>query len=208
MREPALLPGLSGPAPGAVFVGRAPVHRVSFMRKLPCHFQSLAYFAKIRHFFEDGLAAHFLFVVKNLLDFEGLLDRTLDGLGYELADWERGSSTGLMRVFIDKPAGVNVDDCALVSNHLSQVLAVEGVEYGRLEVSSPGLDRMLRKERDFARFAGEKARLKLRVAHEGQRNFIGTLGAVKDGKLELDVDGKLIVFELANLDRARLVPNI
>jgi ribosome maturation factor RimP len=85
---------------------------------------------------------------------------------------------------------------------------MEGVNYGRLEVSSPGLDRILRKERDFARFVGEKARLKMRVARDGQRNFMGTLRAVHDGKLELEVDGELLIFELSFLEKARLVPNI
>ena len=67
---------------------------------------------------------------------------------------------------------------------------------------------MLRKDADYVRFAGEKARLKLRLALNGQRNFIGTLRAVSDGKLELEVDGKLLALELSNIEKARLVPNI
>jgi ribosome maturation factor RimP len=142
------------------------------------------------------------------MDFEQLLDTTVSGLGYELVEWARIGKAGMLRLFIDKPGGISVDDCALVSQHLSRVLAVEGVDYGRLEISSPGLDRALRVERDFARFVGEKARLTVRVAVNGQRNFIGMLRAVHDGKLELDVDGNLLVFELSSLDKARLVPNI
>jgi ribosome maturation factor RimP len=142
------------------------------------------------------------------MDFERLLDTTVSGLGYELVEWGLSGKAGLLRIFIDKGGGISVDDCAHISQHLSQVLAVEGVNYGRLEVSSPGLDRVLRKERDFARFVGEKVRLKMRVAQDGQRNFMGTLHAVHDGKLELEVDGELLVFELNFLEKARLVPNI
>jgi ribosome maturation factor RimP len=142
------------------------------------------------------------------MDFGQLLETTVSGLGYELVECERSGKGRLLRLFVDKPGGVNIDDCAHISAHLSRVLAVEGVQYDRLEVSSPGLDRVLRKEQDFMRFAGEKARVKLRVPLEGQRNFIGVLRAVNLGKLELEVDGKSLVFDLNNLERARLVPNI
>lgn len=142
------------------------------------------------------------------MDFGQLLDITVAGLGYELVEFERSSKGALLRVFIDKPGGISVDDCAHVSHHLSRLLAVEGVNYQRLEVSSPGLDRALHKEQDFVRFAGAKARVKLRVALNGQRNFIGVLLAVNNGKIELEVDGKPLAFELSNLDKARLVPNI
>lgn len=136
------------------------------------------------------------------------MDTTVSGLGYELVAWERSGKGSMLRVFVDKPGGVEIDDCALVSQHLSRVFEVEGVAYDRLEVSSPGLDRVLRKDADYVRFAGEKARLKLRLALNGQRNFIGTLRAVSDGKLELEVDGKLLALELSNIEKARLVPNI
>ncbi len=142
------------------------------------------------------------------MDLSVLLETTLSGLGYELVDMERTGQGRMMRVFIDKPGGINLDDCATVSNHLSRVLTVENVSYERLEVSSPGLDRPLKKERDFARFAGQKARVKLRVPQEGQRNFVGVLGGAHAGKVELDVEGKTVSFELANLDKARLVPVI
>jgi ribosome maturation factor RimP len=140
------------------------------------------------------------------MDFGQMLETTVNGLGYELVECERSGS--LLRVFVDKTGGVSIDDCAHISAHLSQVLAVEGVKYDRLEVSSPGLNRVLRKERDFTRFAGEKARIKLRVPLEGQRNFTGVLRAVNNGKLELEVDGKSLVLDLTNLEKARLVPNI
>ena len=142
------------------------------------------------------------------MDLGQLLDRTVTGLGYELVAWERSGKGSMLRIFLDKPGGVEIDDCARVSQHLARVFEVEGVVYERLEISSPGLDRLLRKDADFARFSGEKARLKLRMALDGQRNFVGTLRAVNDGKLELEVDGKLLAVDLSNIEKARLVPNI
>jgi len=140
------------------------------------------------------------------MDLQGLLDNTLAGLGYEMVDLERSPKGGLLRVFIDRPGGITVEDCALVSNHLSRVFAVENVNYERLEVSSPGLDRPLRKARDFERFAGQKAKLKLRVPVDGQRNFVGILRAGAEGKIGLEVDGRLLNLELGNVDKARLMP--
>lgn len=142
------------------------------------------------------------------MDLHTLLEKTLAGLGYELVDLERPGRGRLLRVFIDKANGVNVDDCAAVSHHLNRLLPVEGVAYDRLEVSSPGLDRLLRKERDFVRFAGHKARIRLRVPVDGQRNFVGVLGETRAGTVQLDIDGKLLSVELHNLEKARLVPAI
>lgn len=142
------------------------------------------------------------------MDLSSLLETTLTGLGYELVDMERSGQGRMMRIFIDKPGGINLDDCAKVSNHLSRVLTVENVDYERLEVSSPGLDRPLKQERDFVRFAGQKARVKLRVPLEGQRNFVGLLRRTRAGKVELEVEGRTVLFELANLDKARLIPEI
>ncbi|MDE2365607.1 MAG: ribosome maturation factor RimP [Betaproteobacteria bacterium] len=142
------------------------------------------------------------------MDLYELLDSTLAGLGYELIDIERISRGKLLRVFIDKPGGISVDDCVAVSNHLSRLFAVENIDYDRLEVSSPGLDRPLKKRSDFIRFAGESAKLKLRVALQGQRNFVGILREVNDGILKLEVDGKVLDLELDNLEKARLVPKL
>lgn len=137
-----------------------------------------------------------------------LLESTLEGLGYELVDLERSPRGKLLRVFIDKPGGVNVDDCVAVSNHLSRLLTVENVDYDRLEISSPGLDRPLKRASDFIRFAGESVKLKLRVGLQGQRNFVGILREVNDGVLKLEVDGKMLDLELSNLEKARLVPRL
>ncbi|OGS92037.1 MAG: ribosome maturation factor RimP [Gallionellales bacterium GWA2_60_18] len=140
------------------------------------------------------------------MDVLKLVETTVNGLGYELVDFER-SGRGLLRVFIDKPQGISVDDCQTVSNQLTRLFMVENVDYDRLEVSSPGLDRPLKKEADFVRFAGEKAQLKLRMPLNGRKNFVGIIGAVGDGILQLDVEGSPVGIELSNLDKARLVPN-
>jgi ribosome maturation factor RimP len=141
-------------------------------------------------------------------DITQLLESTLSGLGYEFVDLERSGRGKLLRIYIDKAGGINVDDCAAASNHLSRVFAVENIDYDRLEISSPGLDRLLRKEQDFVRFAGHKARVKLRVPVEGQRNFVGVLRETREGKVEIEADGKVVSFDIANLDKARLVPAI
>lgn len=139
------------------------------------------------------------------MNMAGLVEVTVAGLGYELVDLEM-SGKGLMRVFLDKPAGITVEDCELVSRQLTRLFAVEGVDYSRLEVSSPGLDRPLKKEADFIRFRGEKVQLKLRLPLDGRKNFVGLLGEIQGGVLQLDVDGKQVPIELSNLDKARLVP--
>ena len=104
-----------------------------------------------------------------------LIAKTVSGLGYELVDIER-AERGILRVFIDFPAAVadekgpiSVEDCATVSHQLSHVLTVENVDYERLEVSSPGLDRPVRTLADFERFAGSECTVKLRVADAGHR---------------------------------------
>jgi len=134
-----------------------------------------------------------------------LVDTTLAGMGYELVDLEL-SGRGLMRVFMDKPEGISVEDCARVSDHLVRLFAVEGVDYERLEVSSPGLDRILKKEADFVRFQGQKAKFKLRIPLNGSKQFVGILGEFKDGVVQLDMEGSSVAIELSNVDKARLVP--
>ena len=139
------------------------------------------------------------------MDVVKLVETTVVGLGYELVDFER-SGRGMLRVFIDKPDGISVEDCQTVSNQLTRLFLVENVDYDRLEVSSPGLDRPLKKEADFVRFAGEKVQLKLRMPLAGRKNFVGVIGAVDSGVLKLDVEGSQVEIDLSNLDKARLVP--
>ena len=152
-----------------------------------------------------GFEPVFYLWVLNAMDVVKLVEMTVSGLGYELVDFER-SGRGLLRIFIDQPEGISVDDCQVVSNQLTRLFVVENVVYDRLEVSSPGLDRPLKKEADFVRFAGEKVQLKLRMPLAGRKNFVGIIGELSDGILQLDVEGTQVAIELSNLDKARLVP--
>lgn len=137
-----------------------------------------------------------------------LLEQTLASLGFELVEVESSRSGGMIRVFIDRPGGVSVEDCAAVSNHLTRLFAVEEVDYSRLEVSSPGLDRPLRQLKDFRRFAGERVHVRMRVPVDGRKNFVGVLRGASEAQVELEVDGALLSLNLAQLDKARLVPNL
>ena len=142
------------------------------------------------------------------MDLTALLEKTVGALGYELTDLELANRGRLVRVFIDKADGIDVEDCATVSNHLARLLTVEGIDYDRLEVSSPGLDRTLKRPQDFARFVGERAQVKLRLAMNGRRRFIGKLQNVGEVGIELDVDGELVSIAFSDIDKARLDPNI
>ena len=146
------------------------------------------------------------FICGGSMELDNLLEPTLANMGYELVEVEQLARGKLLRIFVDKEGGINIDDCVLISNHLSKLLAVENIDYSRLEVSSPGLDRRLKKETDFYRFRGERVKLKLRVALQGQRNFEGVLLEVNNDKLKLEVEGKELDIELNNLEKARLVP--
>jgi ribosome maturation factor RimP len=138
-----------------------------------------------------------------------VVETAVTGLGYELVDLQMANGGRLLRLFIDKPAGVNVDDCAEVSRHLSRVLEVEGVEYDRMEVSSPGLDRPLRKSGDFARFAGHKAEVRMRTPDAtGRRRFVGVLRGAREHSLSIEVEGQLVALALDDVERARLVPEL
>ena len=139
------------------------------------------------------------------MDIQAVLEKTLPGLGYELVDFEL-TAQGDLRVFIDKPEGITVEDCATVSNHLSRLFIVEDVDYKRLEISSPGLDRPLKKAADFIRFSGSLVKLKTRLPVEGQKNFIGRIENFENDVLTIAFDGKTASIELSNIDRARLKP--
>lgn len=143
------------------------------------------------------------------MDLHVLLEKTVVGLGFELVDVELSPRGRTIRVFIDAPAkerGVDVDDCAKVSNQLQRLLEVEQVDYDRLEVSSPGLDRVVKKAADFERFAGQEIYIRLRIPLNNRRNFQGELLGFKDGKVGLKLDGSEAELDLDNIDKARLVP--
>lgn len=140
-------------------------------------------------------------------DLHALLERSLTQLGYEMVDLEISNRGKLLRLFIDKPEGVNIDDCVLVSNQLGNLLAVEhDIDYDRLEVSSPGLDRVLKKHADFERFSGERANIKLRVPMEARKNFLGILRGLEAESVLIECDGVIHKLALSNIDKARLAP--
>jgi ribosome maturation factor RimP len=128
-----------------------------------------------------------------MTNWQSAVERTVTGLGYDLVDAEK-SAGGLLRVFIDhlppggqpdpvspSPAFITVDDCERVTRQLQHVLEVEGCAYERLEVSSPGLDRPLKKAADYARFAGEQIEITLKLPFKGRKKFSGRLQALGQG---------------------------
>ena len=147
-----------------------------------------------------------------------LIEKTVTGMGYELVDFEQ-AARGLLRVYIDtlpeEDRPVTVEDCEKVTHQLLHVLTVENANYERLEVSSPGLDRPLKKIADYARFAGEEAVVKLRMAMPGAANrksFQGILHEPDGETLKLEFEGNegpaMLEFSLAEVDKARLVPKV
>jgi ribosome maturation factor RimP len=164
------------------------------------------------------VSAGYVIRVKFVQDLHALINKTVAQLSYELVDLEISNRGKLLRVFIDKQNpkdvkdSVNIDDCVLVSNQLGNVLAVEhDIDYDRLEVSSPGLDRALKKEADFVRFIGERAQIKLRAPvilenKEARKNFLGILRGFQAGSVEIECDGIIEKIVLTNIDKARLSP--
>ena len=164
----------------------------------------------------DGRFAHFLFVAPDAAperwgrqmraDVEGLIEQVVTGLGYELVDIEFSPKGRLLRIFLDIERGITVDDCATVSNQLQRVFEVENVDYDRLEVSSPGLDRPLKKLADFERFAGEQAQLRLSLPIGNQRNFVGVIERVQDGAVALRTEKGEVLLPFEDIEKARLMP--
>jgi ribosome maturation factor RimP len=152
------------------------------------------------------------------LNWQAVVESTVTGLGYELVDCER-SAKGLLRVYIDRvandPTGefIVVEDCEKVTRQLQHVLEVEGCAYERLEVSSPGLDRPLKKQADYERFAGQEIDLTLKQPFQGRKHYKGTLEALPEGWRLVFLDGKTksetaLDFSLQEVKEARLVPQL
>lgn len=148
-------------------------------------------------------------VEKVLVALAGIVESTLAGMGFELVDTQVSGGGRLLRIFIDRPGGITVDHCAEVSRQLTRVFAVEGIDYERLEVSSPGLDRPLRKAADFARFAGSKVDVRMRTPDaSGRRRFTGLLRGADGGVATVQVEGHDVALNVDDIERARLVPNV
>jgi ribosome maturation factor RimP len=156
------------------------------------------------------------------MSWQASVERTVTGLGFDLVDVER-SARGLLRVFIDRIPGhvypeaqgagefVTVDDCEVVTRQLLLALEVDAVAYERLEVSSPGIDRLIKKEADFERFAGQAIDVKLKLAFQGRKHWRGVLGKAGEAwtlALEGDKTGSEMNFRLDEVQEARLVPII
>lgn len=149
-----------------------------------------------------------MFVETVYVDLTALLEKTLTGLGYELVDLELANRGMHVRVFADKAGGINIDDCAAISDQLSRLFAVENIDYDRLEVSSPGLDRPLKRLADYQRFRGAQLRVKLRVPMNGRKRITGVLQDAEGTGFQLEVEGEPMRIEFSNVDKARLVPDI
>lgn len=134
-----------------------------------------------------------------------VVEQTVPGLGYELVDMEI-TPAKIIRIFIDKIGGITINDCEIVSNHMTKLFFVEEIDFNRLEVSSPGLERPIKKMEDFSRFSGQLVKIKTRELIDGQKSFQGTLLGVEGSKVRLQIDAdKLLAIEFANISRARLV---
>ena len=143
-------------------------------------------------------------------ELQSLLEPTIENMGYELVDLELrlGGRDGVVRLFIDHPDGISLDDCEKVSRLVSALLDVEDPLPGHynLEVSSPGLDRKLTKIEHFQRFAGETVKVKMRLPIAGRKRFRGTLVSSDDTNIVVEVDGESHTLPVATIDTARLAP--
>jgi ribosome maturation factor RimP len=129
-------------------------------------------------------------------------------MGYELVDWDMSARSRLVRVFIDKRNGVDVEDCARVSNHLTRLFAVEGSYFERPEVSSPGLDRPVKQLADYARFAGQEAQLTLVAPVDGAKRIKGILRGSEGDNVLVETTAGVKSLPFGTITRARLVPAI
>ena len=152
---------------------------------------------------------------KDLADLWLLAEPPIRDAGFDLIEVQFGRehSGTVLRLFIDTSEGsggsVTHEDCERVSRDVSAALDVaDNIPHAyQLEVSSPGLDRPLRRERDFARFVGESARIRLNDGVEGRRNFSGTLRSAKNGRVEIACDGRSHEFPIDDIARANLIPD-
>jgi ribosome maturation factor RimP len=139
-----------------------------------------------------------------------LIEPLLASLGYELIELEYGAgrSQGTLRIFIDKPEGIRVEDCEQVSREVSALLDVEDPipSAYSLEVSSPGEDRVLRKREHFDRFVGSRVFVELKAPRDGRRRYTGTLLSVSNEGVEIEVDRQKVDLPFADIGKARLAP--
>ena len=140
---------------------------------------------------------------------EQLIEVPIESLGYELVGIEyiKNGQHTVLRIYIDAEQGIGIEDCERVSHQVSGILEVEDpiTSAYSLEVSSPGFDRPLFKQRDFERFAGSEAKLSMRLPIQGRRNFKGLLHGFSEGDILIEVDGEIYELPLSKLSKAKLV---
>ena len=139
-----------------------------------------------------------------------LFEPVVTGMGYDLVEIEHfpNPKHGVLRLYIDKEGGINVDDCSSVSRQISALIDVEDPVNGQfsLEVSSPGSDRPLRRLKDFQRFTGSLVKLKTAMPLEGQRNFKGRLLAASEEKVVIETESEELELPMSVIEKARIVP--
>ena len=139
-----------------------------------------------------------------------LFEPVVNGMGYDLIEIEHfpNPKHGVLRLYIDKEEGITIDDCSDVSRQISALIDVEDPVRGQfnLEVSSPGMDRPLRRVKDFQRFTGSKVKLKTIMPLDGQRNFSGRLLEADEESLTIETDTEEITLPMNALEKARVVP--
>ena len=142
------------------------------------------------------------------IDLEALIEKNVSKLGYELVDLEIINRGELLRIFIDKPSSITIEDCVGVTNQLKLILTVEeDIGFDRLEVSSPGTNRVIKKLKDFERFKGEKIKVKTRTPVEERRNFAGILKGIEKDLILIKFNNALVKIRLDNIEKARLDPD-
>ncbi len=141
-------------------------------------------------------------------DIETLVTPLIEQEGGELVDlqWRREGHRWVLRLFLDKPGGITLDDCAYFSDRVGAMLDDENaIEQSYvLEISSPGLDRIVKKDKDFERFCGRAVKLRLKIPDNGQRRFAGVLEGLKDGAIAVRVGAQVKSFPRAGVDEVRL----
>lgn len=138
-----------------------------------------------------------------------LAEPILESMGFELVDVEYLSQQGrwVLRLFIDKEGGVTIDDCAYVSGELGDLIDVKShIDHGYvLEVSSPGLDRPIKKEKDLLGSIGKRIKVKMAAPEKGRRHYTGFLRDFRAGMLYMEVDGELVALDWRQVDKANRV---
>ncbi|NND60411.1 MAG: ribosome maturation factor RimP [Gammaproteobacteria bacterium] len=140
-----------------------------------------------------------------------LIEPAVEALGYELVDIDyRTGGNGLLRLYIDKADGISLDDCERVSHEISTLMDVEDPipEHYTLEVSSPGVNRVLRKPNHFSDFAGNRIKVELKTLHEGRRRYVGRLLGVDGEEIIVETDEGTVRVPLSSIHRTRLAPEL